>query len=323
MSNILVTGGAGFIGSHLCDRLLTLGHKVICLDNLNPYYSPVRKIKNIEPNFKNKNFTFINLDIVQKDQLEEIFQNYKIGTIIHIAARAGVRPSIEKPLWYEKTNILGTVNLLELAKQYQIKNFIFASSSSVYGQNKKIPFSETDNVDYPISPYATSKKACELYCYTYSYLYNLNVVCLRLFTVYGPRGRSDMAPYLFAQWIDQEKPIKRFGDGTTKRDYTYIDDIIDGIMACLDKNFKFEIINLGNSKPIELNYFISIIEKELGKKAKIKELPSQLGDVPLTYADISKAKKLLGWEPKVSIEEGIKRFIEWYKREVKGKTKNL
>lgn len=314
VETILVTGGAGFIGSHVCDRLLSMKKRVICLDNLNPYYSPKRKIKNIQHNFNNPNFLFIILDITKKEQLEQVFQNNKIDKIIHLAARAGVRPSIERPLWYRDTNVNGTINLLELAKKYKIKNFVFGSSSSVYGKIKKIPFSEEDNVDYPVSPYAASKKACELFCYTYSYLCNLNVTCLRYFTVYGPRGRPDMAPYLFTKWISQGKPIKMFGDGTTKRDYTYISDIVDGTIAALEKKFRFEILNLGNNKPIELRQFIKIIEKHLGKKAKIKKLPLPPGDVPMTFADITKAAKLLGYRPKVGIDEGMKRFVEWFKK---------
>jgi len=311
--SIMVTGGAGFIGSHVCDRLLSIGKKVVCVDNLNPYYPPKIKIKNIQHNFDNPHYVFVNLDITKKDELEQVFMNNKIDKIIHLAARAGVRPSIEKPLWYKDTNVSGTLNLLELSKMYKIKNFIFGSSSSVYGNSQKVPFSESDNVDYPISPYAASKKACELYCYTYSHLCNLNITCLRFFTVYGPRGRPDMAPFLFTKWINNGNPIKRFGDGTSKRDYTFITDIVDGVISALGKNFKYEIINLGNSNPVELNYFIRLIEKSLNKKAKIKQFPEQPGDVPITFADVSKAKKLLGYDPKVKIEEGIPLLTHWYK----------
>ena len=312
--SILVTGGAGFIGSHLCDRLLSMGKTVVCIDNLNSYYSPKRKVKNIQHNFDNKNFNFISIDIQKKDQLELIFKRHKISKIVHLAARAGVRPSIEKPLWYKDTNVSGTLNLLELAKQYKTKQFVFASSSSVYGNNKKIPFSEDDPVDKPISPYAASKKACELFCYTYSHLCKLNVTCLRFFTVYGPRGRPDMIPIMYPHRISQGIHIKMFGDGTTKRDYTYISDIIDGIIAALKKPFQFEIINLGNNKPVQLRYFISLVEKNLKKKAKIKKLPIPPGDVNITFADLSKAKKLLNYNPKVSIEEGLKKTIDWYKK---------
>jgi UDP-glucuronate 4-epimerase len=315
MENILVTGGAGFIGSHVCDKLLELGKSVVCLDNLNSYYSPERKIKNIQHNFDNKNFVFVNQDIKNKDQLRIVFQKFKFDKILHLAARAGVRPSIEKPDWYFNTNVLGTLNLLECAKEFKINHFVSASSSSVYGNNKKVPFSESDNVDNPISPYAASKKAGELLCHTYSHLYGINISCLRFFTVYGPRGRLDMAPYLFTERIMKGLPIKKFGDGTTKRDYTFVGDIVKGIVACLEHPFKFEVINLGNNSPVELNRFISIIEKHTGKKAIVEECPIPLGDVDITFADISKAKKLLGFMPETSIEDGLKIFIDWFKSE--------
>ncbi|MBT4352415.1 SDR family NAD(P)-dependent oxidoreductase [archaeon] len=310
---ILVTGGAGFIGSHVCDRLLELGHKVICLDNLNNYYSPATKIENIKHNISNPNFILQVLSITKKEHMKEVFKTYNIDVVIHLAARAGVRPSIEHPLWYQETNVDGTVNLLELSKQHKVKKFIFGSSSSVYGENKKIPFSEIDDVNNPISPYAASKKACELFCYTYSYLTGLDIACLRFFTVYGPRGRPEMAIYLFTKWIMEGTAISMFGDGETMRDYTYISDIVNGIVSCIDVNFKYEIINLGNSNPIKLKNLVSTIEKITGKKAKIEQKPIPKGDVPLTYADLTKAKRLLNYEPKVSIEEGIKNFYEWFK----------
>ncbi len=312
---ILVTGGAGFIGSHTCDKLLTEGKEVICIDNLNSYYSPERKKANIKHNLSNPNFKFFKLDITDKEKLEKLFNNEKIDKIIHLAAMAGVRYSIENPLLYNKTNILGTLNILEIAKNYKIKNLICASSSSVYGKNKKVPFSEKDRVDECISPYAATKKACETFCYTYHHLFNINITCFRFFTVYGPRGRPDMAPYLFTDLISKGKQIKRFGNGKTKRDYTYVKDIVEGIYSALNKNLKFEIINLGNSEIVELNYFISVIENLVGKKAKVKQYPEQPGDVPITYADITKAKKLLGYNPTTSIEEGMKKFVEWYKKE--------
>ena len=313
MSQILVTGGAGFIGSHLVDRLLNMGKKVICIDNFDPFYEPRIKKKNIEHNLENMNFTLINEDIRNKKKLEEIFEMHSIDKIVHLAARAGVRPSIRDPLLYEDVNIKGTLNLLELCKKYQIKNFIFGSSSSVYGINSKIPFSERDPINFPISPYATSKRACELFCFTYSHLYDLPITCLRFFTVYGPRQRPEMAIHKFTRLISQGKTIEMYGNGTSKRDYTYIDDIIIGIISALNKKFDFEIINLGNSETVELKYLISLIEKNLKKKAKIKQLPEQLGDVPITYADITKAKKLLNYKPKVKIEEGIEKFVRWYK----------
>lgn len=313
MQKILVTGGAGFIGSHLTRRLLELGYHVVCVDDLNDYYSPKIKRKNIAPFLKEKNFRFYKGDICDYDRLLEIFKHEKFDIVAHLAAWAGVRPSIANPYLYEKVNIGGTLNLLDLAAKYKIENFVFASSSSVYGNNKKIPFSESDPVDNPISPYAATKKSCELLAATYHNLYGLPCTGLRYFTVYGPSGRPDMAPFLFTDAIFRGKPIKKFGNGTSKRDYTYIDDIVGGTVAALRKNFPFEIINLGNSEPVELNYFISLIERLLGKKAKIKQMPRQPGDVEITYADISKAKKLLSWQPKVKIEEGMNVFIEWYK----------
>jgi len=314
--NILVTGGAGFIGSHVCDALLARGDIVICVDNLNSYYSQKRKIKNILPNLDNPNFFFYVKNIAFKDKIESVFKKHKIDKVIHLAARAGVRFSIERPDLYEESNVQGTINLLELSKEYNVQNFVFASSSSVYGNNKKIPFSETDDVNKPISPYAASKRACELFCFTYHHLFNLKITCLRFFTVYGPRGRPDMAPYLFTKAIIEGTPIKQFGDGSSKRDYTYIDDIVQGVLSALDKNLNFEIINLGNSSPVSLNEFISTVEEAVGKKATKKILPMQPGDVPITYADITKAKRLLNYSPKTSLKEGIKKFVDWYKENI-------
>ncbi|MCK5614499.1 SDR family NAD(P)-dependent oxidoreductase [Candidatus Pacearchaeota archaeon] len=310
---ILVTGCAGFIGSHVVDRLLSNGKNVVGVDNLDSYYNPSIKMKNIEHNMDNKNFVFYRVDIRDKAEMEQIFEANDIDVIIHLAARAGVRPSIQNPLLYEDVNIKGTLNLLELSEDSGIKNFIFASSSSVYGVNEMVPFSETDMVERSISPYAASKKACETYCYTYHHLYGIPVVCLRFFTVYGPRQRPEMAIHKFTRLIEQGKEIEMYGNGISKRDYTYITDIVDGIIAAIDKRFGYEIINLGDSKVVELQYLISLIEKNLGKKAQIRKLPVQPGDVPITYADISKAETLLGYIPKVSIEEGIENFVKWYR----------
>ena len=310
---ILVTGGAGFIGSNICEALLKKGHFVICIDNFNSYYNPKIKKENIKNCLKNKRFKLYKKDVTNFKDLKEIFQKNKIDKIIHLAARAGVRASIKNPLLYEKVNVRGTLNLLEVAKDHNIKNFIFGSSSSVYGNNKKVPFSESDMVDNPISPYAATKKAGELICYVYSQIYGIPTTCLRFFTVYGPRGRPDMVPYKFTKLINEGKMIDVYGEGDTSRDYTYIDDIVNGVIRALNSNLKYEIINLGNSNTVKLKYFISLIEKELGKKAKIKKLPIQPGDVKRTYADISKAKKILGYKPKVKIEEGIKEFVKWYK----------
>ena len=313
--SILVTGGAGFIGSHVCEALLNKGANVICIDDFNDYYNPEFKEYNIKFCLKNKNFRLYKTDITNIKKLKEIFQKNKIEKIVHLAARAGVRASINDPVLYEKANVLGTLNMLILAKESKVKNFIFGSSSSVYGNTNVVPFSEDANTDMPVSPYAATKKAAELLCYNYSTLYNVPVTCLRLFTVYGPRGRPDMAPYKFTELIHKGKEVPVFGDGTSKRDYTYIADIVNGILLALTKKFKFEIINLGNSSPVELNRFISLVEKNLGKRAKIKRLPVQPGEVYITCSGIGKAKKLLGWEPKVRIEEGMKKFAEWYKRE--------
>ena len=310
---ILVTGGAGFIGSHVCEALLKKGHFVICVDNLNSYYNPKIKKENIEGCLKNKKFKFYKKDITDYIELKKVFSDNKIDKIVHLAARAGVRASIKDPLLYERVNVGGTLNLLEVAKGYKIKNFVFGSSSSVYGNNKKVPFSESDSTNMPVSPYAATKKAGELICYVYSHIYGIPTTCLRFFTVYGPRGRPDMAPYKFTKLINEGKKIDMYGRGNTSRDYTYVDDIVGGIIKALDSNFKYEIINLGNSNTVKLKYFISLIEKELEKKAKIKIMPAQIGDVKRTYADINKAKKLLGYKPKVKIEEGIKEFVRWYK----------
>lgn len=314
---IIVTGCAGFIGSHVVDRLLSMGRKVVGIDNFDPYYSQAIKIKNIQHNMANKNFTFYSVDIRDNGQMEKIFNINKVDTIIHLAAKAGVRPSIQNPLLYEDVNLKGTINLLESCKNHHIKNFIFASSSSVYGTNDKIPFNEEDRVDNPISPYAASKRACEIFCSTYHHLYGLSIVCLRFFTVYGPRQRPEMAIHKFTRMIDRGQEIEMFGDGTSGRDYTYIGDIVDGIIATLDKKFGFEIFNLGNSNVVELRYLIELIERNLGKEAKIKKLPDQPGDVPVTYADVSRAKRMLGYNPHVRIEEGIERFVQWYTEEQK------
>ncbi len=314
METILVTGGAGFIGSHVCEALLSKGNKVICVDDFNDYYSPSIKEKNIEEASKNPNFVLHRVDITDDKALRKVFES-KIDKVIHIAARAGVRASFENPQLYEKVNVEGTRNLLELSKEFKIKNFIFGSSSSVYGTNKKLPFSEEDPIENIISPYAEAKKKAEELCKEYHDRFGLNVICLRFFTVYGPRGRPDMAPYKFTRLILEGKPIDMYGGGASKRDYTYVKDIIDGILSALDKNFGFEIINLGDSNTVELKHFISLIEKEIGKKAVINKLPMQKGDVPITYADISKATRLLNYNPKIKIEEGIKLFVNWYQNE--------
>ncbi len=318
--SLLVTGCAGFIGSHTTQALLKKGYNVIGVDNLNDYYNPDWKKQNLAKFKDETNFTFHCLDITDQASLEKLFKQASeeknpISKIIHFAARAGMRISIKQPLLYSKVNIEGTLNLLELARQFEVPHFIFASSSSVYGNQKKVPFSETDPVNQPVSPYSATKKAGEMLCHTYAHLYGINTSCLRFFTVYGPAGRPDMAPYLFTEAILKNKPIKKFGDGSTRRDYTYIDDIVNGVVSAVEHLFPFEIFNLGNNHPVSLNEFIAEIENATGKKAVIQQEPMQAGDVKQTYAGIDKAKKMLGFEPKTSLKEGLKRFVKWYKAE--------
>lgn len=311
---ILVTGGAGFIGSHLIERLLEEGYEVVCLDNFNDYYNPQIKRNNIKPFLRERNFNLVEADIRDKDTLKKVFEKYKFQKIIHLAAQAGVRLSLKQPNLYVDVNVNGTLNLLELSREYKIKNFVFGSSSSVYGATKEIPFSEEGKLK-PISPYGVSKRTGELLCYTYNHLYNLPVTILRFFTVYGPRQRPDMAIHKFTKLIDEGKEICLYGNGETSRDYTYISDIVEGIVPSLNTDFNYEIFNLGNSNPTNLSHLISLIEKNLGKSAKIKYLPEQPGDPSITFADISKSKRMLNYNPKVKMEEGIKNFIEWYKNE--------
>lgn len=309
----VVTGGAGFIGSHLIERLLDEGHQITCLDNFNDYYDPAIKRKNIEKASRNPRYQLIEANILDEKTLDEIFNQNKFDTVVHLAARAGVRPSVENPQLYQEVNIRGTMNLLELAKEKGIEKFVMASSSSVYGNNKKVPFSEEDSVDNPISPYAATKKACELIGYTYSALYNISVTCLRFFTVYGPRQRPDMAIHKFTNLIAQNLEIPVFGDGTAQRDFTYYTDIIDGLVASIERCNGYNVYNLGESRVVQLMELVALIEKNLGKKAKINWLPAQPGDVKITYADISKAKNELDYNPQVAIEYGVSQFVKWYK----------
>ena len=311
--NILVTGGAGFIGSHICERLLLQKNRVICIDNFNDYYDPAIKEENISGLKDNSDFSLHRSDILDRDKLEDIFSENQVDIIIHLAARAGVRPSIENAGLYEKVNIEGTINLLDCARKFDVKRFIFASSSSVYGGNKKIPFSETDNVDNPVSPYAATKKAGELICYTYSHLFNISIFCYRFFTVFGPRQRPEMAIHKFTREILSETPIVMYGDGSSSRDYTYIDDITDVVTSNLDNVNGYEVFNLGNSRPVRLTELVSIIEKATGKTAIIEHREMQPGDVPATFADIIKARKMLKYNPKTSLEEGVKKFVSWYR----------
>jgi len=310
--NILVTGGAGFIGSNLCEKLVCAGEKIICIDNFNDYYNPKIKEENIRNLEGIATFILYRMDILDREKLEEVFAKHSFDMVIHLAARAGVRPSISNASLYEAVNVQGTINILECCRKYGIGKLVFASSSSVYGGNKKIPFSEDDIVDRPISPYAATKKAGELICYTYGHLFNISVYCYRFFTVYGPRQRPEMAIYKFTKLITEEKPIEIFGDGTSSRDYTYVEDVVDVIASNLEKVKGYEIINLGNSNPVRITELIKFIEKAVNKKAQVKYSSVQAGDVPVTYADILKAKKMLKYKPKTPIEEGIKKFTAWY-----------
>ena len=315
MKNLLITGGAGFIGSHLVDRLLASDvERVTVVDDFNDFYNPSIKRDNIREHLTNPRYRIHELDIRDRAALEKVFAGGNFDCVVHLAARAGVRPSLSEPQLYTETNINGTVNLLELARQHNIKQFVFGSSSSVYGINAKVPFSEDDPIRQPISPYAATKGAGELLCHTYSHLYGMRCVCLRFFTVYGPRQRPDLAIHKFAKLISQHKPIPVFGDGTTRRDYTYVDDIIDGVIAAIHyEQSNYEVINLGESRTVELRELIALLEKELDAHAIIERQPPQPGDVPQTFADVSKARALLNYQPKTQIEEGLHRFVEWFR----------
>ena len=309
--NVLVTGAAGFIGSHLCERLLSRNCKVTGLDNFDKFYDTQVKRTNISGCLQNSGFALIEGDIRNVNCVEAILEKQNIDIIVHLAAKAGVRPSIEDPLGYTNVNVNGTMVMLEASKKYGLKKFIFASSSSVYGNNKKVPFSEIDTVDFPISPYAATKKTGELMCYMYNHLYDMDITCLRFFTVYGPRQRPDLAIHKFARLIEAGKPIPVFGDGSMKRDFTYIDDIVEGVILAMQKCKGYEIYNLGQSKPIRLAQLISKLEKVLGKKAIINRLPMQPGDVIQTHADVSKAQQRLGYQPNTEFSVGLTSFINW------------
>jgi UDP-glucuronate 4-epimerase len=312
---VLVTGGAGFIGSHLVERLLAEGDtRVTVVDDFNDFYSPSVKRANVRSFLARDDFRLVEADIRQREALERALGEETFDCIVHLAARAGVRPSLTEPVLYAETNITGTVNLLELARARGVRQFVFGSSSSVYGENEKVPFAEDDPVFHPISPYAATKGAGELLCHTYSHLYGLRCVALRFFTVYGARQRPDLAIHKFARLISEGTPIPVFGDGTTRRDYTYVEDIIQGVRAAMDYEASdYEVINLGESRTVELRELIALLENELGRKAMINRQPLQPGDVPQTYADISKARRLLGYDPQTGIEEGIRKFVEWFK----------
>ncbi|MFM8551579.1 MAG: NAD-dependent epimerase/dehydratase family protein [Nitrospiraceae bacterium] len=309
----LVTGGAGFIGSHVVEALLARGERVLCLDNFDPFYDPAIKRGTIREALANPKYKLVEGDIRDQPLVEALCEAEGVTRVFHAAARAGVRPSIKDPLLYEDVNLRGTITLLEVARRRSLANFVFASSSSVYGGLATVPFSETAALSRPISPYAATKLAGELICYTYHHLHHIPITCLRFFTVYGPRQRPEMAIHQFVRQIEDGQPVPMFGDGSSRRDFTYIDDIVQGVVAALDRPFPFEVFNLGESATIELRALIRLIERCLGKTATIQGLPDQPGDVPVTYADISKAQALLGYRPTTPVVEGVQRFVDWFR----------
>lgn len=316
MQTYLITGGAGFIGSHLADKLLKEGNKVIVVDNFCDFYNPKIKEDNVKHNFNNANYTLKRIDIRNREELAKVFDEQKVDVVVHLAAMAGVRPSIDNPIYYQEVNCVGTQNILEEMKAHNVKKLVMASSSSVYGNCKEVPFKENMIVDFAISPYAATKKANEVMTHVYHKLFDFNVIMLRFFTVFGPRQRPDLAINKFTRLMLNNEPIPMFGDGTTSRDYTYVEDIVSGIEKSIEyvNNNKdvYEILNLGNSSPVSLKEMIDTIAEVLNKTPKIQELPMQPGDVERTFADISKAKKLIGYEPKTSFKQGIENFVKWY-----------
>ena len=319
VKRVLLTGGAGFIGSHVAEALLRRGAELTIVDNLDRFYSRARKKSNLEEIRRTGKYRFANQDIRNMKGMREVIARARPEAVIHLAARAGVRPSIEQPLLYERVNIGGTLALLDLCRQYTVGKFIFGSSSSVYGMTSKTPFSEKQAELRPVSPYGATKLAGEMISYTYAHLYRFPVVCLRFFTVYGPRQRPDLAIHKFTALIEAGKPLPIFGDGTAGRDYTYVDDIVSGIMAALayesprGAQAAFEVFNLGNSRPVTLTELVRLLEETTGRRALRQQKPSQLGDVPITWADISKSSRVLGYRPSTRLEEGLKKFVAWYR----------
>jgi UDP-glucuronate 4-epimerase len=313
---VLVTGGAGFIGSHLSDRLLEEGASVTVLDDFNDFYDPARKRKNVEPHVSNPSYRLVEGDIRDRRLVFDLFRSGGFDIVVHLAARAGVRPSLKDPVLYEEVNCVATIHMLEAAVKFGKPKFIFASSSSVYGINSKLPFSEEDPITSPVSPYATTKRSGELLAFNYHHLHGLDVACLRFFTVYGPRQRPEMAIAKFTAAIEKGDDVSLYGDGSSRRDYTYIDDILDGVRSSIERCRGFEIVNLGGAHPVTLSELISRIETATGKAARLRQLPDQPGDVPATFADVAKAKRLYGFEARVDLSEGLRRFVEWRRANV-------
>jgi len=316
---VLLTGGAGFVGSHVAEALLSRGNSLAILDNLDDFYPPARKKANLEEVRRKGSFELFASDICDTSSLREVFAAFRPSAVIHLAARAGVRPSIEQPALYERVNVFGTLQLLDLAKKFGVEKFVYGSSSSVYGAASAVPFSEDQRDLRPISPYAATKLAGELLLFTYAHLYHFDAVCLRFFTVYGPRQRPDLAIHKFTALLEAGEPVPVFGDGSTARDYTYVDDIVAGVLAALEfappvrNGAHFEVFNLGNSRPVTLNDLILKLESATGRKAIRRAMPSQLGDVPVTWADISRAEKFLGYRPQTSLDIGLERFVRWFR----------
>ena len=313
MAKYLVTGGAGFIGSHLMEALLDRGHDVVCLDNFDDFYPRERKEANLRQATQKGPVAFVEGDIRDTNTVAAVFRDHRPQYVVHLAARAGVRPSIQSPMEYLTVNVAGTLNLLQAASEAGVRKFVFGSSSSVYGAANTLPFAEDQDVTRPISPYAASKISCETYCHTYHHLTGMPVVNLRFFTVFGPRQRPDLAINKFVRLMLADESIPVFGDGSTSRDYTFVADIVRGIIAAAESDIAYDVINLGGSSPVTLSGLIEALEQATGRNAKIQRLPNQPGDVPHTYADVSKAARLLGWQPEISLLEGLRRFVEWYR----------
>ena len=315
MSRVLITGGAGFIGSHLTRRLLARGERVTVLDDFNDFYDPARKRRNVAPFLEHADdaYHLVEGDIRDQPLVERVFAAGRFDAVVHLAARAGVRPSLSEPILYEDVNCIGTLRLLEAARRHGPANFVFGSSSSVYGINRKVPFAEDDPVEQPISPYATTKRTGELLCFNYHHLYGLRTSCLRFFTVYGPAQRPEMAIHKFTDLLARGQVVPMYGDGGSRRDYTYIDDIVTGIVAAMDLAPGFEILNLGGAETTSLRDLVRWLAEDLGVEPRIEQLPDQPGDVPITFADVAKAGRLLGYAPQVPIREGLRRFVEWYR----------
>ena len=309
---LLVTGGAGFIGSHVVDRLLERGDQVVCEDDFNDFYDPRIKRLNVREHLKSSNYRLVEADIRNTDAMAAVFAEHRIDQVVHLAARAGVRPSLADPLLYEDVNVRATLVLLELMKKHSVAQLVFASSSSVYGAQTKVPFSEEDRIDRTVSPYAATKYAAELMCHTYHHLYGMPITCLRFFTAYGPRQRPEMAIHKFTRLIYDGTAIPFFGDGSSARDYTYIDDIVQGVIAAIDRPFGFEVFNLGESSTVTLSELVTQLERATGRTASRDNLPAQAGDVDVTFADISKARRMLNYVPTTPITKGLASFIEWF-----------